>query len=536
MEKISWNDKKIALDKKILTGEEIDNNLESNEIKNVVKNNEIKARELLFAFPNIDKKVVSFFENNTQKDGSINISNIELKSSFFKKEGMCFKNREITTTRGYNYICGLDQALTSIQKINKHKEIIEFITKELSNTQSNKIEKILLLDYLKNSIITILNSFLYQEKLGLQNLDQSNEYEKIRASLIKNSEDIVKNSLDLVLNKELNILSGLNFDDILNTTNQASDKLLNYHHKHKFPSFYVSRPEATNPLTIVGASLICAEKYKNVDAIIGVPSGGTEFAITTKVLISNKRGDDVKLILLPISLHTLEKFSDKKNDNIGIERNIKKYLSEKISSILICDDNTSTGRTLQLLKNFISTTHNNIKIYCTVAEADIIRSHIDKYNNKRTHIANKNIYADSVNILPVSRRIKPKVELKELVESRKIINYYKNMKEKSDNLIDKIYANVMTSVNEKGVDYSSFTEKNAVLEFYNTFLSNFYITPVELNEKIYPSVEHAYQAAKFLSLDWNSVPDEAKREIEELLKSRECVIPIIYNNELFLDS
>jgi ribA/ribD-fused uncharacterized protein len=51
----------------------------------------------------------------------------------------------------------------------------------------------------------------------------------------------------------------------------------------------------------------------------------------------------------------------------------------------------------------------------------------------------------------------------------------------------------------------------------NRFLSNFYITPIILDDDIYDSVEHAYQAAKTLepsereSIRHASTPGEAKR-------------------------
>ena len=107
------------------------------------------------------------------------------------------------------------------------------------------------------------------------------------------------------------------------------------------------------------------------------------------------------------------------------------------------------------------------------------------------------------------------------------------MQENSINLIDKIYAKVMAHVNEFGVDYSHFTQQDAILEFHETFLSNFFTSPVELNSKLYPTVEHAYQAAKFLSINWNTVRKEAKDEIQEALRIKKCEASITYNNDLF---
>ncbi len=108
------------------------------------------------------------------------------------------------------------------------------------------------------------------------------------------------------------------------------------------------------------------------------------------------------------------------------------------------------------------------------------------------------------------------------------------MQERAVNIVDKIYARVMARVNESGVDYSSFTEENAILDFQDTFLSNFYPVSVKLNGKLYRTVEHAYQAAKFFSFDWNTLQQEVKDEINEVLKNRGNESQIIYNSDLFI--
>lgn len=536
--KNSWNNKKISLDKSTLSVEEIKNNLDIGKIRSVVKENEVKAKNLLLLFPDLDKEVVSFFIENTLTDGSVDILNVQLASSFFKENGMCFDTGKSITTRGYNYICSLDDSLTSIQKIKKYQHTVHLAVESLQNSKLDKIEKLLLLDYLKNSLITILNSFIFQEKLDPLSIDISPEHDQIRFELMKKTEEAISYSVNLLLNKNSNEPEVIDFADILSIIDRAVDKLENYHLKHKLPSFYVSRPEATHPLTIMGASLLCAEKYKDINIVVGVPSGGTEFAFTTKVFMKKLDNKNVELVLIPVSLHSFKQFSNENGngDNESIKLSIKKYFGQNPESILICDDNTSTGRTLQLVKDLVLEIYPKTTIYSAVAEADITRSQIDENDKKRTHVANPDIYTDAVNILPVSRSTHPKVDLKEIIEKRKIISYYKDMQEKSVDLVDKIYAEVMSRVDEFGVDYSSFSEENAILDFHRTFLSNFYTVMIKLNGQMYPSVEHAYQATKFSAFDWNLVSKEAKDEIEETLKLRGYGAPIVYGNDLFTDS
>lgn len=64
----------------------------------------------------------------------------------------------------------------------------------------------------------------------------------------------------------------------------------------------------------------------------------------------------------------------------------------------------------------------------------------------------------------------------------------------------------------------------------------FYVAPVTLNNKIYPTVEHAYQAAKFFDVDWGTISQEAKNEIKEALKLKGYAGEVIYNSDLFSDT
>lgn len=535
MKNTPWNNRNISLDKKSLDVNELDVNINKEEVRNVVKNNEAEARKLLLSMPNVDKRVVSFFEENTLPDGSVDVSGFDFSSQFFKKESESVGGK-LSTTRGYDYICSLDSALTSVQKIKKYQETALRVMESLNNSTLSKPEKLLLLDYLKNSLITILNAFVYQEKVEVQNIDTTKEYEIARTKLVTCVESVISCSVNLILNSDLNDIKTIDYAHTTSVVDEVVTKLIDYHEEYKLPSFYVSRPEATHPLTIIGSSLLCADRYKNIDVVVGVPSGGTEFAVTTKVFIDKLSNSDTKLILLPVSLHSLKQFSGEEGVGNLTQSNAVKFSESSIKSVLICDDNTSTGRTLQFLKDLIYDLNPEIQVFCTVAEADTTRSEMDKYNVKRTHVANKDIYKDAVNILPVSKSIDPKVDLKEIVEKKKIIRYYKDMEEKSLNTVDKIYARVMAHVNEPGIDYSSLTEETAILSFHGTFLSNFYATPVVLEGRTYPTVEHAYQAAKFFNTDWSVVNEEAKQEIKESLKLRGYAEDIVYSNDLFMDT
>ena len=77
MENRSWNNSSISLEKKSLTKDTLVDNLNAEKIRNITKANEVETKGLLFQFPDLDNEVVSFFENNTLTDGSVNVSDVK---------------------------------------------------------------------------------------------------------------------------------------------------------------------------------------------------------------------------------------------------------------------------------------------------------------------------------------------------------------------------------------------------------------------------------------------------------------------------
>lgn len=490
----------------------------------------------------MDRQLINYLLSNTSLDGSVKISKEKFKSKFFEFEKNFLINKNGSNmNRGYNYISAIDSSLTSIQKVNIHYDVIVSATESLKVGNLEKLEIAILLDNIKNSLITIFNSFVYQEKYGEENTDKSLEYQALRNKIIKYINIVVKSIVDLVWSKDIKSYAQKEFIKYFDNLEKIIDKLKSYHKEFRLPSTYVSRPEASNPLIIFSSGLVMAEKYKDVDMIIGLPSGGTEVSFFVKNLIYKMQNKDVKLNLIPISLHSIKqdnKYSLK--EKLGISSILFKDFSlDNVKSLLVCDDNSSTGKTLQYLKDYIHNIDANIDLHFAVAEADITRSLIDKQNDNRTHLAHKNLYDSSINILPVSSFIKPKVDLKEIIEKSRIISYYKDMENKSTNLVDKIFNKTSARINEFGLDYTSFNEENSIQKFSGTFLSNFYSVSVEMKNKIYPSVEHAYQAAKFVKVDWDKLDSELKNKIEgevkEFLKSKGYAESIEIGEGIFYD-
>lgn len=82
-------------------------------------------------------------------------------------------------------------------------------------------------------------------------------------------------------------------------------------------------------------------------------------------------------------------------------------------------------------------------------------------------------------------------------------------------------------------DYTHHTQEDAILSFSGTWLSNLYACPVVLNGVTYPSVEHAYQRAKFMQLNWATLPEVTINALKEHLRARGYAAAIVFDASLF---
>lgn len=186
------------------------------------------------------------------------------------------------------------------------------------------------------------------------------------------------------------------------------------------------------------------------------------------------------------------------------------------------EDNSSTGRTIQMLTDMLSAHMAPHKVDVSVAEADLIRSELDMNSRKRTYIASPRVYDNSIGILPVSRHMQPKTDLKEIAEFQRLMMVYQRALKSSTNLTNKVLNAAFVRMHKEPTEdlLPNLDDKNAVLSFRGTFLSNFYAIPITYRGKTYESVEHAYQAQKFKKSTLQSVSKECLDEINKVLRAR----------------
>jgi len=503
------------------------------------------------------KEQIGIFKNsNWHKmftiSGALKFDSLEMlgasKKYFTQKEGRFFVNKYLSQDkyilRGPRYITAIDPFTSVPQKLNIYLEDITDginILKNMNHPVENQYLSISpILDYIKNALVTIYNAYTNREKLG--ELEQENSsYQILKHELLQAvSESVICFYLSLIdefnHSKFLTLFKAL--DEII--IKKILVTIESEFQQFKFSSRSVVRPEASHPLLLAGFAHNLTEKYKDVEVIFGLPSGGTELTCLVHQLFLHRTNDVKQLVLLPISLHSIPKEFNIINQNLTDKFKflIPKYKGrQKQIKALIVDDNSSTGETIEVAHEVISKVNDLYNIVCCVAEADIIRSKLTFSNLKRNHkVVDPKIYENSISILPISKLIWPKHDLKEVSESRFLYHYYLN-KSVSQDILIRIKNEVIADVIENRFDRlkGTYTTENSITSFKDTKLSNFYAQDILYKGKIYPSVEHAYLCQKFNLNVIKNIKGKQLETLKELIRIKGIGMEISDFSKVFYD-
>lgn len=525
----------ISLAKAGLTAEDLQRNADRTTIRQTIKPN---LEDLLQASFVQERKGI-FRDGDAghlfSHDGSLILRDFddlpdEVKG-FFQKEGRALQTANGLEARGARYLIAIDPNISVPQKLQIYREdfadgIDALRAIQIDSTEQHRTISPIL-DYIKNAAVTLLNAYIQEEKIGNFRLDDS-DYQQRRSALISLTRATTKafygSLLDEVTPEQMQDLFDESTGDLISS---VCVELTQDFKDYTFSSNYLVRPESSHPLTNLAAAYITSERYAQTDTVIGFPSGSTELAcLAAEALEYWDPEKQVDLILLPFSLHSSKKqFRGQKS--VDAERAIEQKIKFNKTiiqgkNILLLDDNSSTGRTMQRAAEIIKELGQPGSLEVAVAESDIIRSELDLDDPKRTHIANPLLYRDSVGILPVSRRLRPKHNLREIMEEKKLARYYKKKAEEALTIEERIKYEVFADGAERPMYlfYDKHGEDEFIGSFHGTFLSNFYAVSVEIAGVPFPSVEHAYQSAKFTPVAIRSLPPEKQEEIREYLREK----------------
>lgn len=473
------------------------------------------------------------FRSKFSLSGAFKIKNLkdlgEISQQFLKKiEGRYFVKISKQNTefhlRGPRYIVALDPKYSVIQKLEILKEDILDCVQTLNQyefSHNNQFGDIgIILDYLKNGLITLFNSYIHKEKLGVFKLNNKQYQENRKAFL-----ELISIS---VLNFYYSMVDKITLEKFIRLKETISSELLskivtnikNEFRDYSFSSKSLVRPEASHPLVNFGYSFRLTNKYQSCSHVFGLPSGSTEIACLTYGLLSDYYKNDCKLTLIPISFHSIKDTGRNQTKNFeNFEKALSNQYTYSTGQGLVVDDNSASGRTIQQILKTISKVYPELNIIASVAEADLVRIGINiKDANKEYKFSHPVIYKHSCNILPVSRIIRNKFDLRETYERRQLYHYYKN--KQGDCIASKIVNEVVADCVENKVEdiLESLNKNNAILKFKHTFLSNFYYVPIVYKGRLNYSVEQAYLKEKFNKAILKNLNSSQKYELNDILK------------------
>ena len=509
------------------------------QLTDCIKNNKIELQE--YARKTFKKGI--FSEKNFLKKfsitGSLIIDNLDdlglsCKNFFLSKRGRYFEESNskgrVYILRGPRYLMALKPHLSVPLKLvmlyDDIKDGVDALIKIDNYNVKQHYEIYPILDYLKNALVTIYNAYTHQEKfkhLGQIEKEYIN-YTKLKKRLLETLEEVIFCCYMSLINRfdsklSIKLIQSMGDEELFN---QIFDSISDSFKSFIFSSRAIVRPEASHPIVIASFCYKICSKYSDADFIFGLPAGGTEIACLIHKYMEYVTEQKKELILIPISMHSLKRHTKSKieiEDILKIFPHINTFSKRK--GILV-DDNSSSGKTIEEASFIIKKVYKNIDLKCRVAEADTIRAEL-RFMKKEENckVANQILFQDAIGILPVSKKIKPKYDLKELIENKYLTNHYISFLNKQD-LIKNIKLQVIIdAINNKFEDaYSEkkeFSPENYVSSFKGTFLSNFHPVIINGGNRRFPSVEHAYCFKKYDIRIFKSLDHQQKKELNEIL-------------------
>jgi len=247
-------------------------------------------------------------------DGSIVISDsffVDNPSEFFQKSRRAVKYRGQYHLRGARYTIASNPTYELRQKIDTLLEDFRDAILGVTNYKS-LILQVALADYIKNSSITLLNSYLYSEKIGKYHFEDP-IYQSLRREGQRLCEAAVYFFYSLMGKRGNHV--GLAFEELMANVGAAesmADKIIESYKDGIFSSRHITRPEAAHPGIIALSALGAVRKTKQPELLIGLPSGSTELAMAHQTAWRIFKKSKPNLLLFPISLHSVKHdFDDK---------------------------------------------------------------------------------------------------------------------------------------------------------------------------------------------------------------------------------
>ncbi len=220
-----------------------------------------------------------------------------------------------------------------------------------------------ILDYFKTHSLTAFHVLTFHERTGL--IPDDAEYMGARKEAQRLMLTTTRAYYQAIL--------GQPFDMEFNPSyiRSAMEKVSGYIVSSDHSIAHFTFAESNNPLTIMLGAYEAVSKKPQQDLIIGIPSGGTEVAVATslayELLYRDRNIPD--MVFIPLSFHYHDQHGIDPDRLVAILRSSTNIEGK---SVLIVDDNSNTGSTIQrMVDATITAGASNIRVH--IAEIDFGR-------------------------------------------------------------------------------------------------------------------------------------------------------------------
>ncbi len=258
-------------------------------------------------------------------DGGIVVSldEFEAAPSYFKRSRRSLRLGTKVHLRGGRYTISANPTFELRTKLKTYREDLhEGLQQGTPEETRHILFQLAIADYIKNAAVTVLNSFLQDEKIGKYRYGNL-RYQTLRRAGLRYARDAVTLFYGMLIHAKDPVRSGFtslianqkDFDKLL-------DAIIDRYQEGVFSSRHITRAEATHPLVIAAAvTQFVHFGSRDIDVIVGMPSGATELALAHAFGQKQLNTNSCALRLLPISFHSSKKEYDqaaKQNDNLSL--------------------------------------------------------------------------------------------------------------------------------------------------------------------------------------------------------------------------
>ncbi|GEM_PF-4895154 len=334
-----------------------------------------------------DGKPVDIFDRKT---GAVNVPSDQLDN---EPLGAFYTSSRIRSQGGFTQLRGLTYYVSLDPNEDTPNKKLEVMTKDAregldlinsvdrrSLDAMNYLLYLGVLDHLKAHALTVFHALTFHERAGI--VPDDDGYRVAR----KEAEGLVLTTTrayhQTILGQQFD--AGFRSAKIEDALAKTANYIVNSGHSVDHFTYC----EVTNPIIIMLGAHEAARTKSVPDLIIGIPSGGTEVAVATHLMYENLHPDEgaPDLAFIPLSFHYRRQKGMNHDQLVEI---LKQSTDITGRSVLLVDDNSNTGLTLQTMAGAaMEAGASNIAIHIAELDPARVKARYKKRNGYPFEVVN----------------------------------------------------------------------------------------------------------------------------------------------------